>query len=154
MSHGGEGPAAVPPPPPRRAGLRAIGWSALCGLLIWVGEVVIGAVPLAAHERVARFTEGTESDPIPEVCILAVVISGLSVVSLARFGPHVRPFRHTPFMFVMLLVSVITLMSGAVMYGLAVMKLDRGHTELAYMAVGTALLTSFLVALEKAIRDA
>jgi hypothetical protein len=157
MANGGQGIGAAAQPASRRA-LLAIGLSIVRGLVLWIGELVIACVPLAAHEIVADFSGEVEPpagfDPIPEICILAVVISGLSVVSLARFGSGERVFRHTPFSFIMLLLSVFSLMSGAVMYGLAVMRLDHGQTGLAYWATTTALLSSFLIALEKAIREA
>lgn len=135
----------------------AIGQSVLHGTIVWLAEVAIACVPLTAHEIVAEFSRGAEPsgrfDPIPEICIFAVVISGLSIVSLARFGAH-EPAKHTPLTFLMLLSSVFSLVSGAVMYGLAVMGLDHGRTGLAYWAVTASLLTSFLITLRKSVREA
>jgi hypothetical protein len=156
MSEGGHHAEATATPATGRAAL-AIGKSVLHGAILWLAEVAIACVPLTAHEIVAEFSGGAEPsgrfDPIPEICILAVVISGLSIVSLARFGAH-EPAKHTPFTFIMLLPSVFSLMSGAVMYGLAAMGLDHGRTSLAYWAVSASLLTSFLITLEKSVREA
>lgn len=74
-------------------------------------------------------------------------------MSLARFDSR-QQRTHTPYTFVMFLLSVFPLMAGAVMYGLAVMGLDRGRTDLAYWDVTEALLNSFLIALEKSVREA
>jgi hypothetical protein len=157
MSQGGDG-AAAPRPPARRAEVRAIGWSLLCGFLMWVGEALVGTVPLAAHEIVARFSGNAErpsgSDPIPEVCILAVVIAGLSVISLLRFGPRERPHRTTPVTYVMMIVSLAALISGGAMYGLAVMDMAHGETDLAVKALALALGSSLVLALERATQDA
>jgi hypothetical protein len=150
--------AALAIPPSWRARLGAIGWSLLCGFVMWLGEALIGVVPLGAHELVARFTASAErpsgKDLLPEMCILAVVVAGLNVVSVLRFGPHERRHRMTPVTFVMMIVSLAALMSGATMYGLAAMDLAQGQTDLAYKAWAAALGSSFVMAMERAIIDA
>jgi hypothetical protein len=155
MSQGGHEPDGVPPPLPG-GGWRTIGQSLLYGLLLWLGEAMIGVVPLGAHELVLRFSgdagSSAEASLIPEVCILAVVISGLSVVSLLRFGPHGRGRQLDWPEYIMALASLVALIAGAVMYGLAAMKMNHGQTSLAVIALVGALFSSLAIALIGAVR--
>ncbi len=150
--------SSVTPKPPRpvswRARARAVARGVAAGLLLWAGEAVIGVLPLGAVEIVTRFTGVTAPPPIAEACILAVVISGLSLLSLLRFGPHQRAHRMTPVSYSLALVSVLTLMAGGLMYGLAATENAHGATGLAYLDLWSALASSFLLALETAILEA
>jgi len=84
-------------------------WAGLHGVGQWVGEAVIGLIPLAIFEGVHRYSSlpiaatCPKQDPNPytkvltnctalienssqEVCILAIVISGLAVLSVVPLG--------------------------------------------------------------------
>lgn len=144
----------VPAPLPGRvARLLAIGRRMLDGLLLWMGEAVIGVVPLLAHEVVARFGKVELAGRTPEECILAVVISGLALLSLVRFGPRHRREALTRLTYQMGLISLLALVAGAVMYGLAEMGLG-GDSRLAHWALAAAFASSLVIALEEAMLGA
>ena len=139
-----------------RSKLRRIAWSSLCGVLVWAGEAVVGVVPLGAHEVVAGHAKlmPDAGAPVAEVCILSVVTSGLSLTSLLRFGPHKRTVEMTPFTYVMGIISMICLMVGALMYGLAATANGRDDDSSIYFVLYVALVSSFSMALEKSILEA
>jgi drug/metabolite transporter (DMT)-like permease len=147
---------SVPPPRPPSWHTRA--WAVIrsvaAGLMLWLGEAVIGVLPLGAVELVGRFRGSPVPAPIAEVCILSVVISGLSLLPLLRFGPHQRPHRMTAVSYILALITLVALMAGALMYGLAVTDIAHGDTGLAYLDLKVALAASLLLALEAAILDA
>ena len=157
-----QGSAQATPPTPKtwRQRLLAAGRTAgaflraaCTGFLLWLGEAVIGVLPLAAVQLVSRFNGTPVADPIAEKCILAVVIAGLSLLSLFRFGPHGRRHRVSVFAYLLALVALLTLLAGGIMYGLAVTEAAKGDTDLASFNLKVALAASLLLALEAAILD-
>src|ERR1700690_1871463 len=92
-------PAQVAPRPPPRAV-----WEAMFDAFVhWAGEAAIGLIPLLAHEVVAGFGKAPTTNVTPELCILTVVISGLAIFSLLRFGPHQRRLKLTALTYLMAL---------------------------------------------------
>lgn len=77
-------PDPLPPAPARRPWWRRLG--AAFGL--WCIETGIGLIPLAAHEISSLLAENAHRPSLPsvqpELCILAVVASGLSIASIFR----------------------------------------------------------------------
>lgn len=94
----------------------------------WLGEAVVGLIPLLAylaihqfgHLPVASVCQGLDGagsptgciqlaeTVAPEVCILAVVISGLSVISVARR-------ESTIWTYLLVLFAVIALILGSLL---------------------------------------
>ncbi len=150
--HGAHNEAAVLSP--WRVRLPALCRSVAARLLLWAGENVIALLPLGAAVLIPRFSGHPVPEPVPEVCILAVVNSGLSLLPLLRFGPHQRVHRMTPISYTLALASLLTLMAGGMMYGLAVTENAHGDTGLAYLNLTVSEASSFLLAIEIAILEA
>jgi hypothetical protein len=146
----------------------------LRGILQWIAEAIIGVIPLIVFVFVHQFSSlpitavcsreesaasGLLSDckqiletPSQEICILAVVISGLAVLSVV---PQIRPqSRHvTWFTRMLVLAAMLSLIFGSLSYGLFTAHLDKNADAVTYyiLALALALLSSLFLSLEGAI---
>jgi hypothetical protein len=149
--------------------------AALYGLGQWLGEAVIGLIPLALFEVAHRYSTGpvtaicpeqkaplafgylsgctrlTET-PSQEICILAVVISGLAILSTHVPGPGGRPT--TIFTRLLVVAALLALIFGSLLYAFYTVHLDKNADELTYIALYVALLSSFFLAIEGAMLSA
>ena len=149
--------------------------AAFHGLLQWVGEAVIGLIPLAdflATHIYSRLpisglcspgsldkAKGiyTSCFPSPEtasqeVCILAVVISGLAVLSVAPIAS--RPREITAWTRPLIVVAVVSLIFGSLFYALFSAHMAENADTLSYVILMFALLSSLFLAIEGAILEA
>ena len=160
-----------PPATPSAAAWKAGFWAGLHGVGQWVGEAVIGLIPLAIFEGVHRYATLPVAATCPkqaqtpyglsnctllvenssqEVCILAVVISGLAVLSVVPLGLQ-KPRKITIWTRILILFAVVALIFGSLFYGLFTAHLDREATSITYNVLYVALLSSFFLAVEGAI---
>jgi hypothetical protein len=84
-----------------------------------------------------------------EVCILAVVISGLAVLSVVPIGTHERPI--TVWTRPLILMAVVSLIFGSLFYALYSAHLDQSADVVSYAVLVVALISSLFLAVEGAI---
>ncbi|WP_158808478.1 hypothetical protein [Beijerinckia sp. L45] len=140
-------------------------------LLRWLGEAVVGLVPLMAFKILQIFSQPTihlylcpvdkpigpgfcqlfGEDASQEVCILTVVISGLALWSLLKVasGPSREPI--TPLTQVQVILSVLSLLSGAMLYALYGAHIAKDADRFSYIILAVALMSSLFIAIERAI---
>jgi hypothetical protein len=154
-------PQPPTPPQPHRVGENIqwgrIAWSVLCALLIWGGEAIVGVLPLGAHAIVANhlsITGEITQDDAAEICILSVVISGLALISLLEFGPRRRTAQFTPITYVLSLFALVSVIAGALFYGLVTAHVAKDVGTIIYYFLYIALASSCFVAIERAIIEA
>jgi len=147
--------------------------AAFLGIGQWLGEAAIGLIPLFVYELVHRYsslpmtatcTKAVVQAYMPpqlnctpivesssqEVCILAVVISGLAVLSVVPLG-HKNARKITGWTRILILFAVIALITGSLFYALFTAHLDRDATTVTYYVLAMALLSSFFLSVEGAI---
>jgi hypothetical protein len=147
--------------------------AALHGIGQWLGEAVIGLIPLIVYELVHRYSKlpliaicpdqvlnpvtkelrnciPLLESPAQEVCILAVVISGLAVLSVVPLGKN-RQRQVTVWTRLLTLLAVLALIFGSLFYFLFTAHLDREATAIVYYVLSVALLSSFFLSIEGAI---
>jgi len=145
------------------------------GLAQWAGEAAIGLIPLIVYMLTHRFsrlpiTAACPSQPIPtpptalggcmalsesaaqEICILAVVISGLALLSTTSIGQAKR--QVTMFTRFLVLIALFALIFGSILYAFFTAHLDRDAEAVTYMVLAVALLSSLFLAIEGAILKA
>jgi hypothetical protein len=143
----------------------------------WLGETCIGLIPLLAFVIMHSYSAPTVQilecpamvrvdfttlhycSPLPEtisqeVCILTVVISGLALLSLFRFGPKARKAPTTFFSFILIVAAILALLSGALLYALFGVHIDRDAQTVTWWVLATALFSSLSLAIEGAVLDA
>jgi hypothetical protein len=150
------------------------------GLIQWVGEAAVGLIPWLAYMLTHNFSMSIyvtalcsprvlDSDfasfhancvqltdsPIPEICILAVVISGLSLLSIGQFAPgRPRPPR-TALTYLMLILAIGSLLAGAIFYALITAHLEGvGLEKWSYLVLSVALISSLTLALQESFLSA
>lgn len=146
--------------------------AAIHGIGQWLGEAVIGLIPLVVYELVRQYSSlpitaicppqalGTNQsvsfcravaeNSSQEICILAVVISGLAVLSVVPMGLK-KPRKITAFTRILIVLAVIALIIGSLFYGLFAAHLDRDANSITYYILAVALMSSFFLAVEGAI---
>jgi hypothetical protein len=140
----------------------------------WLGEAVVGLIPLAAHLLTHEFGEGpyvsalcvrnvdklqsfysqckiTPESPLQEICVLAVVISGLSLLSIGQFASGRRKSPRNAITYLMQLLAILSLLAGGLFYALISAHLDSGHESWTYVVLGVALVSSFVLAMQESI---
>lgn len=147
------------------------------GIGQWIGEAAIGLIPLFVYELVHRFSSlpvtatctkppaafGNANPPLvctpiiesssQEVCVLAVVISGLAVLSVVSLSQrHER--RITGWTRILILFAVGALITGSLFYGLFTAHLDKDANTMVYYVLAMALISSFFLAVEGAVLEA
>jgi hypothetical protein len=136
----------------------------------WFGEAVVGLLPLIAHEAIQKAAKlpvvpavcdsgmthcrAASETPVAEICIVAVVMSGLALLSLVRFGPHRRKAPPTMLTFIVGLGALIALIFGLIFYALVTTGINQEIVSLTDYTLASALLTSLFLTLEGAILDA
>lgn len=127
------------------------------GMLIWLGEAIIGLLPLLAHELVAAYSvsaPGHESARVTaEVCILSVVISGLALLSLLPYGQGHRRPAFSAWTYLLCLVMVLSLIFGTLFYALETVGASLEANGIIWYILGTTVIGSLGLSLEAAIRD-
>jgi len=142
------------------------------GIAQWFGEAVVGFFPLLMYEYVHRFstlpiiatcppgpspntltydgcTKITETAS-PEICVLAVVASGLAVLSVIPIGQRERrPI--TPFTYVLVVMAAAALVTASVFYALFIGHTDRQADTIALWVLGVALASSFALSVENTV---
>jgi hypothetical protein len=143
--------------------------AALHGFVQWMGEAAIGLIPWAVWFATHRFailptlaTCGTNEaglyncvpvveSPSPEICILAVVISGLAVLSVGRLGRQ-RERQFTVFTYILMTLALLSLIFGSLFYALFTAHMAKNAADtITYGILAVALLSSVSLALEGAI---
>jgi glucan phosphoethanolaminetransferase (alkaline phosphatase superfamily) len=145
--------------------------AALRGTVQWVAEAIIGVIPLAVYAYIHQFSNlpitaicsdgGSNASklsdckpiidsPSQEICILAVVISGLAVLSVVRYARH-EPRQITGFTLVLVLLALLALIFGSLSYGLFTAHLDKNADAVTYAILVSALLSSLCLSIEGAI---
>lgn len=147
----------------------------LYGLAQWLGEAVIGVIPLFMYEMAFKYshraviatcpeesiaanqtyfgcTRIVES-PSQEICILAVVISGLALLSIAPISSKKRR-TITVFTRLLLIPALISLIAGSLFYAFFTAHLDQNADVITYYILSVALISSLCLAIEDAILSA
>jgi hypothetical protein len=115
----------------------------------------IGLCQEAAYNPYTRLYAGCErlpESPAAEICILAIVISGLAILSVVPFGRKQRQF--TIWTGILVLLALIALILGALFYALFTAHLDRNADMITYVVLMTALMSSLCLSIEGAILEA
>jgi hypothetical protein len=144
----------------------------LRGVIQWFAEAVIGVIPLIVFVFVHQFSnlpvtaicstqESNASkllsdcrqvieSPSQEICILAVVISGLALLSVV---PQIRPQSRqiTGFTRILVLAAMLSLIFGSLSYGLFTAHMDKNADAATYIILALALLSSFFLSIEGTI---
>jgi hypothetical protein len=142
----------------------------------WAGEAFIGLIPYIAFVVLHKYSRQhlmtalcpaqtpspangivfnclpLQEDASQEICILAVVISGLALLSIVPLRERPRPI--TPFTYVLMLLLIGSLIFGAIFYGLFATHNDQGAEAITYLVLFTALGSSLVLTLDGAIIDA
>jgi hypothetical protein len=136
----------------------------------WSGEAFVGLLPLLAYwfmhgvaklpaTAVCQVTQPQAQNqctivpdsPLPEVCILAVVVSGLALLSL---GPHRRKAGVTIWTFFLIIAAIIGLLLGSGLYALTIAHISQDTDVITYSALAIGLVSSLCLAIECAVLDA
>lgn len=154
---------------PWRRVARGMVWA----LVRWGGEAAVGLVPLLTHVvvkthskhisdsaicesrpdgEIANCVRVIEDLPYAEMNILAVVISGLGILTL--FGPYGRKMKFTPVTYMAAIAALGLLIVGSLLYALETAHIGQGAEELTRYVLGLAVLVSFYLALEEAWLEA
>ncbi|MHB8885814.1 MAG: hypothetical protein ACYC5H_12205 [Methylovirgula sp.] len=144
------------------------------GIIQWAGETLIGLIPLAAYEITRNFSAPTAklmSCPLSEtvylsacsplvesasqeMCILTVVISGLSLLSIARIGFDGNHAQITTFTRLLMIFAIASLVAGALLYAFYSAHIDHSANNFTISVLAMALVSSFFISLERAILEA
>jgi hypothetical protein len=139
--------------------------------LVWLAEAAIGLIPLGAHYVVATTVAAQSRQyeamcsfdlktchllgetPHAEICILAVVTSGVSAIAALGFGLHSRKSPPNWMTYSLLTLSLFALILGVLMYVVASMgALAEQASWATWMTLVFALFASLLLSLERATR--
>jgi hypothetical protein len=164
-------PIQPPPPDPLTRYTLAI----LYGLAQWVGEAVIGVIPLFMYEMAFKYSQRPITatcppqsinannlyynctklldNPSQEICILAVVISGLALLSTSPITSK-KPRTITVFTRLLIVPALISLIAGSVFYAFFIARLDLNADAITYYILFVALISSFCLAVEDAVLSA
>jgi hypothetical protein len=159
-----------PPPPPRQIKNVSVGSKILEASIVWVFEALVGLIPLGAHyfiHVVATITERpalcdpdlrgchlVPDAPYAEICILTVVIAGISVIGSLGFGHHFRKSELTRLTYALIALSGAACLAGFGMYSVTTVGLlSSNATRATWWALTGALLSSFVLSIEKAARE-
>ena len=133
---------------------RTIKSDVLDGISTWVGEAFVGSFPLLAHLFSEQFFEpeaGAKQSFQAEICILAVVTAGLSMLAGLPFGPKGWNARATRLTYFLYLLTLVSLLAGAMLYSFIVAKTSQSTDLFAYATLATALFGSFSLTVEREI---
>jgi hypothetical protein len=134
---------------------------ALIGLIPWILYVIvneysslpaIGICSAATYNAYTKQYSGCIPLPenaSPEICILAVVISGLAVLSVVPFGRRQREI--TIWTRLLVLLAILALIFGSLFYALFTAHLDRNADTIVYIVLLAALVSSLCLSIEGAI---
>jgi len=145
------------------------------GCVQWAGEAVVGLLPLfaylldrgfGANRLISALCNSQIEDnpllsikgnciavadsPLAEICVLSMVISGLSLLST------VKGRRQTPknsLTYLMQLVAILSLVAGALFYAKITSHSNQGHDEWTYIALVAALVSSFVLAVQASVLE-
>jgi hypothetical protein len=143
------------------------------GIAQWFGESVVGLFPLLMYESVHRFStlpimatcpagtltiDGTYNGctkitetPSPEICVLAVVASGLALLSVTPISRREkRPI--TSFTYFLLVMALVALVTASVFYALFLSGQTAGQADtIALVILVAALASSLCLSIESAV---
>lgn len=147
------------------------------GCVQWAGEAVVGLLPLfayllnhgfgresylpaicssTAHQAFARYSDvcvDNPDNPLAEICVLAVVISGLSLLSIAQFTSRRRQTPKNALTYLMMLLAIMSLVAGTLFYAKITSHSNDGHAEWTYITLAVALVSSFVLAIQESLAD-
>jgi hypothetical protein len=147
------------------------------GCVQWAGEAVVGLLPLfayvlnhgfgndqfipalctaGAHRNFAAYADwcvDNPDSPLAEVCVLAVVISGLSLLSIAQFARGRRQPPKNALTYLMMLLAIMSLVAGTLFYARITSHSNKGHEEWTYITLIVALVSSFVLAIQESIAE-
>lgn len=145
------------------------------GVLQWAGETCVGLIPLLAYFLMHQYGPQNEDvfqckthydngvvancshvldNASQEICIIAVVTAGLSILSVCHIGLRPRAEPNTPLTYVLMVINLLALLTGMLLYGLYSAHIDRGADTATLWVLAVSVLGSFFQALEGAILDA
>lgn len=158
------------------ANLSARKSAAVRAFIQWLGENSIGLIPLGAYLIVHSYSaktfdvlicpQGLSPDALAsrcsslpfsaaqEICILTVVVAGLTVLSAFHLGSRKRQAPPTVFTHLLMLAAILSLIAGAIFYALFSARIAQDADTVTILVLATALLSSLCLALEGAILDA
>jgi hypothetical protein len=142
------------------------------GFAQWIGEALIGLIPWILYVAVNKYSSlpitaicspqsynsfsktytscvGLPESASQEICILAVVISGLAVLSVVPFGRRQREI--TIWTRLLVLLAILALIFGSLFYALFTAHLDRDANSITYLVLLVALMSSLCLSIEGAI---
>jgi len=134
----------------RKAVLRAF--------LKWLGETVIGLIPLLARILFLMTSDAGAHHvgllPLEEVNIVTVVICGLGLLSLFHLNPHGEEGSSryfTPITYLIALMALLLLVGASLLYAVGVAGIANGNATLpTFAGLGIAALVTLYLAIEQA----
>jgi hypothetical protein len=143
----------------------------LVSTLIWLAEGVVGLFPLIGHEIIVAVV-GSAPRPFPcfqtgqdasicyrmiegpqrEICILAVVFSGITLLNMLPFG-HNQGARFTEFTYGLFLLTLCSMFTASLLYAGMFVVDDPSErlNEVVGWTLAFALVSSLALTIEKAI---
>jgi hypothetical protein len=129
-------------------------WNSMKGALtVWAAEVCIGMLPLAARLLITAYVPDHKLDILPEECILAVVISGLALLSFFEMHPPPYPLKQEPLTCFLFLAALLALLSGASFYAVVSTEIANGGNSTIHSTLGTAVISSLCITIRRALGD-
>jgi hypothetical protein len=148
--------------------------AALHAVVQWAGETCVGLIPLLAFEMMHKYAsvrgdifKCTFTNPpyfsgcspvvesiSQEMCILTVVITGLSLLSVVNIGPQRRHAANTVLTYVLIVMTILALLAGMLLYAIFGAHIDREAENVTAGVLAVALIGSLFLSLEGAILDA
>ena len=124
----------------------------------WLGEAVVGLLPLLTHSLLEPYSNQSHEVEtrafISEICILSVVISGLSVLSIIPYVIHPRRAPFTAWTYLLCLTTMLALIFGAMFYALVAANIDKpSDAAVPWYTLIAAIAGSLGLALERAILE-
>lgn len=117
-------------------------------VMMWIGDTVVGMIPLLAHWFTFTFSDIAPISVQPEACILTVVTSGLAINAIFSLAFEKKTSRVvsriTYFAFFMALFSLI---GGLILY-VAVITGKKIIDQAMWWVLATSLISSFALTTE------
>jgi drug/metabolite transporter (DMT)-like permease len=125
--------------------------------IVWLGGAVIGMIPLLTHSLLESYSKQASEITIQtfyaELCIVAIVVSGLSLLQTIPYGPRPRRAPFTAWTYLVCLATLLSLIYGAMFYAVAVTDVGMLSPTAAWYTLIAAIGGSLGIVLERAILE-
>jgi hypothetical protein len=133
--------------------LLAFIWNQGIGSDFYVTALCLPTVRDAPYANFMSYCKDYPESPLAEICVLAVVISGLLLLSIAQFARGRRRAPRNALTYLMQLFAILSLVAGTLFYARITSHSYTGHEEWTYIVLAVALVSSFVLALQESIAE-